>query len=158
VRCAGFIGVVPALALLRPDEGRVELTVSQNLLWALSITFFGLFVAVPLRKQTILVENLRFPSGTATAQLIEVLHCGTVRTNPKARARLRRQWRILGVAFSASAAYALLAYFVPGMYTGRTAPTAPPRGHTRPPIHSPSPCRGQCCGTCPCSRGSGCPC
>lgn len=53
----GFVGVVPALALLKEDEGRIELTVSQNMLWALSITFFGLFCAVPLRKQTVVLTG-----------------------------------------------------------------------------------------------------
>ncbi|KAM9992407.1 hypothetical protein ACTFIY_009862 [Dictyostelium cf. discoideum] len=43
-------------------------------LWSFSIAFFGLFFSVPLRKQTILVEKLKFPSGAATAQMIKVLH------------------------------------------------------------------------------------
>ncbi len=33
-----------------------------------------MFIAVPLRTQTILRENLRFPSGTATAKVIRTLH------------------------------------------------------------------------------------
>jgi uncharacterized oligopeptide transporter (OPT) family protein len=32
------------------------------------------FVAVPLRYQTIIREKLRFPSGTATASVIRTLH------------------------------------------------------------------------------------
>ena len=36
--------------------------------------FLGVFIAVPLRTQTILRENLRFPSGTATAKVIRTLH------------------------------------------------------------------------------------
>ena len=39
----------------------------------------------------------------ATAQLIEVLHCGTTRTDPDKRRELRRQWKVLGISFSASA-------------------------------------------------------
>jgi uncharacterized oligopeptide transporter (OPT) family protein len=44
------------------------------ILWSLSIAFFGVFFAVPLRKQTILKEQLKFPSGTATAEMIRILH------------------------------------------------------------------------------------
>ena len=45
-------------------------------LWchALAQAFLGVFIAVPLRTQTILRENLRFPSGTATAKVIRTLH------------------------------------------------------------------------------------
>jgi uncharacterized oligopeptide transporter (OPT) family protein len=38
------------------------------------MAFFGVFVAVPLRYQTIIKEKLRFPSGTATASVIQTLH------------------------------------------------------------------------------------
>ena len=41
---------------------------------ALTQAFLGVFIAVPLRTQTILRENLRFPSGTATAKVIRTLH------------------------------------------------------------------------------------
>ncbi|KAJ1915407.1 OPT super [Mycoemilia scoparia] len=74
---AGFVGVIPALAMLTPEESRGYLTnpsYIQLSLWALGVAFFGVFFAVPLRKQTIIREKLRFPSGTATAQMISVLH------------------------------------------------------------------------------------
>eukprot|EP00123_Amoebidium_parasiticum_P014363 comp22462_c0_seq1/m.33813 comp22462_c0_seq1/g.33813 ORF comp22462_c0_seq1/g.33813 comp22462_c0_seq1/m.33813 type:complete len:664 (-) comp22462_c0_seq1:165-2156(-) len=108
---AGFVGVIPALAMLKEEEGRMVPTVLQNILWSLSVAFFGLFVAVPLRRQTILVEKLRFPSGTATAQMIEVLH-GTAHC-PQERAKMRRRWKLLGWSFTSSGGYSLLAYFVP---------------------------------------------
>jgi len=46
----------------------------EQLAWCSALCYFGIFFAVPLRRQTILVEELPFPSGTATAKLIEVLH------------------------------------------------------------------------------------
>jgi len=77
----GFVGIIPALKVLykseNPDSGD---TMPSYLswwalgLWAFSLAFFGVFFAVPLRKQTILVEKLKFPSGLATAQMIKVLH------------------------------------------------------------------------------------
>jgi uncharacterized oligopeptide transporter (OPT) family protein len=43
-------------------------------MWSIALAFFGVFFAVPLRRQTILREKLKFPSGTATAHMIKVLH------------------------------------------------------------------------------------
>ncbi|ORZ25608.1 OPT oligopeptide transporter protein-domain-containing protein [Absidia repens] len=74
---AGFVGVIPALALLSKSdepEGAIILSFPQLMLWSLGVAFFGVFFAVPLRKQTIIREKLRFPSGTATAQMISLLH------------------------------------------------------------------------------------
>ena len=73
----GFIGIIPALGLLNPP---VVLSMTQQLLWAAALTYFGIFFAVPLRRQTILVEQLTFPSGTATAKLIDLLHSGRARS------------------------------------------------------------------------------
>lgn len=70
----GFVGIIPALGMLEEDEGRVVLSVSELILWGMGIAFFGVFFAVPLRKQVIIKEQLPFPSGTATAQMISVLH------------------------------------------------------------------------------------
>ena len=51
----GFIGIIPALRLLDPP---VELSFAEQLGWAAALTYFGIFFAVPLRRQTILVEKL----------------------------------------------------------------------------------------------------
>ncbi|OZJ04883.1 hypothetical protein BZG36_02520 [Bifiguratus adelaidae] len=75
---AGFVGIIPALALLteedNPGGGPIVLTSTQLIIWSMAVAFFGVFFAVPLRVQTIIREKLRFPSGTATAQMISVLH------------------------------------------------------------------------------------
>jgi len=94
----GFVGVVPALEyLLKPEEtpgsdsqdagmlsalkaaeetGGLKLPLGKLILWALGLCFFGVMFAVPLRKEVIVREKLRFPSGTATALMIGVLHGG----------------------------------------------------------------------------------
>ncbi|KAL8780400.1 MAG: hypothetical protein Q9213_006485 [Squamulea squamosa] len=74
----GFVGVIPALNyLLKPEEnGPLQLSASNLILWSLGICFFGVVFAVPLRKQVIIREKLKFPSGTATALIISVLHGG----------------------------------------------------------------------------------
>lgn len=72
----GFVGVMPALNyLLRKEEGGpLILGTGKLVLWALGLCFFGVFFAVPLRRQVIIREKLKFPSGTATALMIGVLH------------------------------------------------------------------------------------
>lgn len=71
----GFVGIIPALRILPAEQGGpVELSVVQLLGWCLALGFFGVFMAPPLRRQTILREKLPFPSGTATAEIIRQLH------------------------------------------------------------------------------------
>lgn len=93
----GFVGVVPALEfLLKPSEipgndaqnadpfatfapeatTGMRLPLPKLILWALGLCFFGVLFAVPLRKEVIVREKLKFPSGTATALMIGVLHGG----------------------------------------------------------------------------------
>jgi uncharacterized oligopeptide transporter (OPT) family protein len=72
----GFVGVMPALNyMLKPEEqGPIYLSLWKLILWSLGLCFFGVVFAVPLRRQVILREKLKFPSGTATALMIGVLH------------------------------------------------------------------------------------
>lgn len=78
----GFVGVIPALEYLlkpseTPGEGTgVHLSLGKLIVWAVGICFFGVVFAVPLRRQVIIREKLKFPSGTATALMIGVLHGG----------------------------------------------------------------------------------
>jgi len=65
---AGLTAVIPAMEMLG-----YSLSWQSLLLWALCIAFLGVFFAIPLRKQMIEVEQLRFPSGTATAVTILAL-------------------------------------------------------------------------------------
>ncbi|GAA5926555.1 uncharacterized protein JCM15063_000307 [Sporobolomyces koalae] len=74
---AGFVGVIPALAQLNPLQDRslpLVLSWQACIAWSFAVAFFGVFLAVPLRRQVIVKEQLTFPSGTATAQVIGVLH------------------------------------------------------------------------------------
>lgn len=84
----GCVGVLPALNyLLYPYEnGPLQLELWKLIVWSVGICFFGVFVAVPLRKQVIIREKLRFPSGTATALMIKVLHGDTEATDTKKEA------------------------------------------------------------------------
>lgn len=72
----GFVGVIPALEyLLNKDEnGPLDIGVGRLVLWAVGVCLFGVVIAVPLRNEVIIREKLKFPSGTATALMIGVLH------------------------------------------------------------------------------------
>ncbi|KAJ5682548.1 hypothetical protein N7462_005713 [Penicillium macrosclerotiorum] len=83
----GFVGVIPALEfLLRDGEdgptgdggegegGPLKLGFWKLVIWSLGVCLFGVVFAVPLRKEVIVREKLRFPSGTASALMLRVLH------------------------------------------------------------------------------------
>lgn len=83
----GFVGVIPALEfLLRDGEdgpsgdggtgegGPLKLNWWKLMIWSLGVCLFGVVFAVPLRKETIVREKLKFPSGTASALMLRVLH------------------------------------------------------------------------------------
>ncbi|RYP67935.1 hypothetical protein DL771_006968 [Monosporascus sp. 5C6A] len=72
----GFVGVIPAMEdLLKPSEqGPLHLSMWKLIIWSLGLCYFGVIFAVPLRRQVIIREKLKFPSGFSTAVLIGVLH------------------------------------------------------------------------------------
>ena len=97
---AGLLAAVPAMSLLG-----FEIPVPGLLLWGLSVAYLGVFFAVPLRRQMIEVDKLRFPTGTATAETILAMFAKAQEAIDKARALL---W-----AGAAAGAFTLLTYFVP---------------------------------------------
>lgn len=95
----GLIGIVPALLQIKPEKDHgaqpVVLSDASLLLWSAALAFFGVFFASPIRKRVIIKEKLTFPSGTATAHLIALLHDVPLRQDEKqqdadARASRRR--------------------------------------------------------------------
>ena len=62
---AGLVAAIPAMHLLGYKISWTGLT-----LWSLSVAFLGVFFAVPLRRQVVVIDKLRFPTGTATAETI----------------------------------------------------------------------------------------
>ncbi|KKY17415.1 putative oligopeptide transporter [Phaeomoniella chlamydospora] len=142
----GFVGVMPALQfLLKQEEGApLDMGIGKLLAWGTGISLFGVVFAVPLRREVIIREKLKFPSGTATALMIGVLHgvqekkevedvaqVETEETETLLRPRnlsddstvegqgddARDEWkgriRLLSIAFTVSAIYTLVQYFIP---------------------------------------------
>ncbi|RUS25456.1 OPT oligopeptide transporter protein-domain-containing protein [Jimgerdemannia flammicorona] len=80
---AGFVGIIPALASLEETDrmgGPIRLSATQLIIWSLGLAFFG-----------IIREKLRFPSGTATAQMISILHQKSDPTSKPTGATLMRR-------------------------------------------------------------------
>ncbi|SJX62979.1 related to Iron transport protein 1 [Sporisorium reilianum f. sp. reilianum] len=74
---AGLVGVIPALKKLtweKDGSEPIDLDFVHLVGWCFALAYFGVFFASPLREPMIVREKLTFPSGTATAQLIGVLH------------------------------------------------------------------------------------
>ncbi|KAF8239795.1 oligopeptide transporter [Tricholoma matsutake] len=94
---AGFVGILPALSILSEDRDGVppiRLTWLSAIAWSCAVAYFGVFLTPPIRKQVIIEEQLTFPSGTATAQLISVLHKLPL-PEPETAVRHRRGYRQL---------------------------------------------------------------
>jgi len=83
----GFVACIPALELyLRETQGPGhDMTYVQLVLWAIAIAFLGVFFAVPLRKQMVVKEKLRYPSGTAAAETIKAMYSSGAEAMKKAK-------------------------------------------------------------------------
>ncbi|KAJ7773335.1 OPT oligopeptide transporter protein-domain-containing protein [Mycena metata] len=147
---AGFVGIIPALKLLdvvRDGSPPIHLTWLAAVGWSCSVAFFGVFLSPPIRKQVIIKEQLAFPSGTATAQLIAVLHKmpppdTTIRRRvtsgyipveeedtaipqtddeiddvPVSETVQSQGWSALASSFTASGVLTLAAYFFPALFS-----------------------------------------
>ncbi len=100
---AGLLSSIPALQLLG-----VEVPVYGLFLWAISIAFLGVFFSVPLRRQMLFVEKLRFPTGTATAETILAM------TSKDSTISLQKARLLLYISFGVGT-YTLLSYFIPAL-------------------------------------------
>ncbi|RPH96052.1 OPT family oligopeptide transporter [candidate division KSB1 bacterium] len=86
----GFVACIPALELYRQQTmgpGH-NLSYPQLCIWAISIAFLGVFFAIPLRKQMVVREKLRYPTGTAAAETIKAMYSSGIEAVKKARVLL----------------------------------------------------------------------
>src|SRR5713226_6657217 len=80
---AGLLGAVPALQLLG-----VRVPGWGIALWGLALGVVGILLALALRRRLLEEEDLPFPTGVATAEVIEVLHAGGAEGRGRARSLL----------------------------------------------------------------------
>ena len=83
----GFVACIPALELyLKETAGPGhDLTYFQLVIWAIAVAFLGVFFAIPLRKQMVVKEKLRYPTGTAAAETIKAMYSSGVEAMKKAK-------------------------------------------------------------------------
>ncbi|WAQ85783.1 hypothetical protein PtA15_6A412 [Puccinia triticina] len=130
---AGLIGIIPALAQLNLEsDGLAPITFSPTALitWCFAIAFFGVFLAIPLREQVIIKEKLPFPSGTATAQILALLHQKPMLSqsppnglfvqpacSPEPLGQFHpQQWKLLISTFTASILFSIISLGFPVLY------------------------------------------
>ena len=65
----GLIAAIPAMQMLG-----YEFTWYQLIGWGAAIAFLGVFFAVPLRRQVVEIDRLRFPTGTATCETVLAMY------------------------------------------------------------------------------------
>ncbi len=83
----GFVACIPALELYyknNPGTG-ANLSYGQLVIWAISVAFLGVFFAVPLRKQMVVREKLKYPTGTAAVETIKAMYASGAEAVKKAR-------------------------------------------------------------------------
>ncbi len=95
----GLVAPIPAMLLLG-----YEISTVGMLIWVSSVAFLGVFFAVPLRKQYVVIEKLRFPTGTATANTIVSMFADGASALAKAK--------VLMWIAGAAAVYSLGSYFI----------------------------------------------
>ncbi len=97
---AGLVAAIPAMNLLG-----YQIPWYGLILWALAVAFLGVFFAVPLRRQVVEVDKLRFPTGTATAETILAMFSDAGEALKKAK--------VLIYAGIFAGVFTLTAHFVP---------------------------------------------
>jgi OPT family oligopeptide transporter len=85
---AGLVSSFPAMTMLKND-GVISIDVPTGwkmIIWLLGTSLLGVLVAVPLKRNMINAEQLRFPSGTVCAETIRTMHAVGKEGVEKARA------------------------------------------------------------------------
>jgi uncharacterized oligopeptide transporter (OPT) family protein len=70
----GFVAAIPALEMIRANQGFGPLPYVSLVIWGMAVAFLGVHFAVPLRRQMVVTEKLRYPTGTATAETIKAMY------------------------------------------------------------------------------------
>ncbi len=66
----GTVAAIPGLMLLTQSS----VPAHQIFIWITALAFLGVFMAIPMKRQMINQEQLRFPSGVAAAETLRSLH------------------------------------------------------------------------------------
>ncbi|MGV8125465.1 MAG: OPT family oligopeptide transporter [Candidatus Xenobiia bacterium LiM19] len=70
ISSAGLVSAIPALMMITGQR----LSALDLILWLSAVSFLGCFMAIPMKRQMINVEQLKFPSGIAAAETMKSMH------------------------------------------------------------------------------------
>jgi putative OPT family oligopeptide transporter len=76
-----IVGAIAALLMIRGEH----LPFVTLLLWTVFLAMLGVMMAIPMKRQMINVEQLKFPSGLAAAQTLRSLYAAGAEARKKAR-------------------------------------------------------------------------
>lgn len=86
---AGLVSSIPAMTMLQKDGIAMPILDGWRLTaWMLGVSVLGVVVAVPLKRNMINAEQLRFPSGIVCATTIRTMHAAGKESMQKARSLL----------------------------------------------------------------------
>ncbi|RHY30143.1 hypothetical protein DYB32_004618 [Aphanomyces invadans] len=85
----------------------VDVTWLRAFGWCSSIALFGFFISFPLRRKMIIESRLLFPSGTATAVMIQTLH--------SSKEAVEYQWNVLFKSGVVSYCWSIFVYCFEGL-------------------------------------------
>lgn len=74
---AGLVSAIPALDMMireNPALAPMKMSAISMMLWLGAISVLGVVMAVPLKRQLINVEQLKFPSGVAAAETLKSMY------------------------------------------------------------------------------------
>lgn len=112
VASAGLVAAVPALTLLTGQT----LEWHWLALWVFSVMLVGIAVAIPLRRQMIVVEKLRFPVGIAAAEMLREVHARGREALARVKALIAAG--LVAAAVTLCASFKLLVSYVPAFSIG----------------------------------------
>lgn len=78
---AGLVSAIPALTMLNGTK----MTSVDLILWLSAVSLLGCFMAIPMKRQMINVEQLKFPSGIAAAETLQSMHAKGEEATTKAK-------------------------------------------------------------------------
>jgi uncharacterized oligopeptide transporter (OPT) family protein len=84
----GFVAAIPALEMIRANNGQEPLGFVSLSIWAISVAFLGVHFAVPLRRQMVVVDRLKYPTGTAAGETIRAMYASGIEAVKKAKVLL----------------------------------------------------------------------
>jgi uncharacterized oligopeptide transporter (OPT) family protein len=82
IATAGPSNAIPALTMV---TGKTVAT-GPLMIWLATVLFLGLFMAIPMKRQMINIENLKFPTGFATSEVLKGMYAEGGDAVKKARA------------------------------------------------------------------------